>query len=345
MNLKDSVKKLLQQIDERQTKVTKRRFGLFDYQKATLARIGADMDLTRERIRQIEASALKKLGQKKNLEIIKEEIKRAKKASQKLGGIVVLSQAADIVIAKSERDKDNLHSLELILTLNQELKISKQNQRFTKYWYDKKYSNATIKKVAEKYQSILKEIAKPIKLEELIKEFSKTTLGKKSKLSKSALEQIIHINKNISRNNRGMVGLMSWPSINPKSAREKAYIVLKKAGKPLHYRKIAQKIKEENFFSKHNPTAPTVHNEVILDDRFVLIGKGVYALKEWGYRPGTVEDVIKDILKENPQGLERSKIINRVLKQRKVAKNTILANLNRKKDFIKKEDQVYSLAK
>jgi DNA-directed RNA polymerase delta subunit len=136
---------------------------------------------------------------------------------------------------------------------------------------------------------------------------------------------------------------MSWSSINPKSAREKAYIVLERAGKPLHYRKIAKQIKETNFYSDHNPTAATVHNEVILDDRFVLIGRGIYGLKKWGYRPGTVEDVIVSILKKHPKGLDRSKIVDKVLDQRKVAKNTTLANLNRKSEFIKKEDQIYAL--
>ncbi len=345
MNLKDSVEELLEKIDDRQQKVIKRRFGLFEYKKATLARIGADMDLTRERIRQIESTGLKKLRRKENLKIIKKELAKTKKAVKELGGLVVISQAADMVIGKSERDKDNLHSLELILTLIKDLKISKQNQNFVKYWYDKKYNNKTIRKIAKEYQSILKNVGEVTKLDKLIKQFKKTGLGKKTNLSQSALEQIVYINKNISIDNRGRVGLMSWSSVNPKSAREKAYLVLKKAGKPLHYREIAKNIKEENFYSKHNPTAPTVHNEVILDDRFVLIGKGVYALKEWGYQPGTVEDVIREILKDNPKGLERSKIIKKVLKQRRVAKNTILANLNRKKTFTKKEDQVYALSK
>ncbi len=343
MDLKKPVKKLVNSIDERQQRVIKRRFGLFEYKKATLARIGADMDLTRERVRQIEAAGLKELAKPSNIEIIDRELTKTKQAVRKLGGVVVISKAAEIVIASSNRDKDNLHSLELILTLISDLKISKGNQEFTKYWYDKKYDNKVIRKVAKSYEKILKDLDRPVKLDKLIKEFKKTALGKKVKLSKTALEQIVPIDKNVGEVGRSKVGLMSWSSINPKSAREKAYLILKKAGKPLHYREIAKRIIEENFYSKHNPTAPTVHNEVILDSRFVLIGRGVYALKEWGYTPGTVEEVIKSILKENPKGLERSKIVDKVLDQRRVAKNTILANLNRKKDFIRKKDQVYAL--
>jgi len=343
MDLRDSVKKLVESIDDRQNKVVKRRFGLFEFKKATLARIGADMNLTRERVRQIETAGLKELSENENLKTIEKELEKTKKASYKLGGIVVVSKAADIVIANSNRDKDNLHSLELILTLISDLKISKQNQEFVKYWYHKKYENKIIRRVAKEFEKILKEIDKPIQLEELISKFKKTGYGKKVKMYKSALEQIVSINKNIGEVGRNRVGLMNWNSINPKSAREKAYLILKKASKPLHYRQIAKLIKEEDFYSEHNPTAPTVHNEVILDDRFVLIGRGIYGLKEWGYTPGTVEEVIKSILKDNPEGLERSKIVNKVLDQRKVAKNTILANLNRKKDFKRKKDQVYVL--
>jgi DNA-directed RNA polymerase delta subunit len=343
MDLKESTKNLLEAIDKRPRKVIKRRFGLFDYQKATLARIGADMDLTRERVRQIESAGLKALTKNNNLATINKELKRVEKAVAKLGGIVVISQAANIVIGSSKRDKDNLHCLELILTLIPDLKISKQNQEFSKYWYDKNYDNKVIKKIAKEYRKILSNIGKPVKIDRFLNEFKKTTLGKKVKLSKVALEQIIHLDKKIAKNNSGQVGLMSWSSINPKSAREKAYIVLERAGKPLHYRKIAKQIKETNFYSDHNPTAATVHNEVILDDRFVLIGRGIYGLKKWGYRPGTVEDVIVSILKKHPKGLDRSKIVDKVLDQRKVAKNTILANLNRKSEFIKKEDQIYAL--
>jgi hypothetical protein len=345
MNLSKDVEKIFDVLKERQQKILARRFGLFDYKKATLARIGSDMNLTRERIRQIESSALKELDREENIKKISSSVNSIKKVIRELGGVIVIEQIADSIFRKSQRSKQETNALELILSILPDLKISKKNQNFRKYWYSKEYNKKIIDKIAREYRQILKEVKKPIKPDELIKQFSKTSLGKKTKLNQNALNQVIYIDKTIGINQNGKVGLMNWPAINPKSARDKAYLILREAGKPLHYREIAKRIKEENFYASHNPTAATVHNEVILDDRFVLIGRGIYALKEWGYQPGTVEDVIISILERRPKGMKKGDIVEKVLDQRKVAKNTVLANLNRREIFKKQDNQVYRLAK
>lgn len=57
------VRELLDQIDEREAKVLRLRFGLDGDQPLTLKQIGERVALTRERVRQIEHSALRKLSQ------------------------------------------------------------------------------------------------------------------------------------------------------------------------------------------------------------------------------------------------------------------------------------------
>lgn len=69
--LKDEIKFMLQGLTEREEKVIKLRYGLEDDKEHTLEEIGKEFNVTRERIRQIEAKALKKLRKPKNLTRLK----------------------------------------------------------------------------------------------------------------------------------------------------------------------------------------------------------------------------------------------------------------------------------
>ena len=135
---------------------------------------------------------------------------------------------------------------------------------------------------------------------------------------------------------------MSWPLVNPKSIRDKIYVILQKHGQPMHFTAIASAIKSSNFKRK-DVTTQAIHNELIKDDRFVLVGRGIYALGEWGYARGTVADVITGILrKESP--LHRDEIVRRVLDQRQVKPTTIILNLQGKKQFKRVAKATYALA-
>jgi len=104
-------------------------------------------------------------------------------------------------------------------------------------------------------------------------------------------------------------------------------LVFKKVGNPLHFREVTNLIE--------NAHLQTVHNEIIKDSRFVLVGRGIYALSEWGYYPGQVKEVILKILKESEKPLKKEEILEKVLSQRLVKENTILLNLSDKKYFLK----------
>ena len=118
-------------------------------------------------------------------------------------------------------------------------------------------------------------------------------------------------------------------------------IVLKKTGSPLHFVEIANKIAGAGF-DKKVVTTQAVHNELIRYDQFVLVGRGLYALKEWGYKKGTVADVIEGLLrKKNP--MTKQEIIQGVLKQRQVKKGTISLNLQKNPQFVRVGRAVYQL--
>ena len=173
------------------------------------------------------------------------------------------------------------------------------------------------KNTINEFSNKLREIGKPLSLKET-----------------GIFVSYLEVSKKILQNSNGLYGLKDWPEINPRGVKDKAYLVFKKLGKPLHFNEVAKLI--EGALSQ------TVHNELIKDPRFILVGRGIYALKEWGYTPGQVKDVIFKILKEDGP-LTQSEILERVLKQRLVKESTILLNLNNKKHFLRDTQGRYQI--
>jgi len=64
MNLREQLSHVLSTLTEREAKVIEMRFGLRDGNEHTLEEVGQEFQVTRERIRQIEAKALRKLKKK-----------------------------------------------------------------------------------------------------------------------------------------------------------------------------------------------------------------------------------------------------------------------------------------
>ena len=125
--------------------------------------------------------------------------------------------------------------------------------------------------------------------------------------------------------------------------RDKIYVILAGNGKPMHFSDISKAIKESDF-KRRNVTTQAIHNELIKDKRFVLIGRGIYALDSWGYSKGTVSDIIADILRKAGEPLHRDEIVRRVLKSRRVKETTILLNLQSKPEFKRVAKATYALA-
>ena len=138
-------------------------------------------------------------------------------------------------------------------------------------------------------------------------------------------------------------GLAKWPAVNPKNIRDKIYVILESHKEPMHFSDIAAEIANSDFKRK-NVTVQAIHNELIKDSRFVLIGRGIYALNSWGYSKGTVADIIKGILERASTPLTREEIVKQVLKTRKVKETTILLNLQNKQLFKKVDKNLYTIA-
>ncbi len=210
-----------------------------------------------------------------------------------------------------------------------------------KVYFLKDFSLDTWQEMKEGAKNILTDMKETLSGEELYKEFTKKH-GKK--FSYDHFINFMAVSKDIKQNVFGRWGLATWSDIKPRGTREKAYLVLKTGGKPLHFRDIAKLIDEHGLHQKKRQSHPqTVHNELIKDKRFVLVGRGIYALSEWGYKKGTVKEVISEILKEAKEPLTREEILERVLSIRQVKKSTIIINLNTFFDRVAKN--TYTLKK
>ncbi len=195
-------------------------------------------------------------------------------------------------------------------------------------------------KVKDTLQSLVADISKHGQL--VTRPDFSASFASNYNLHDEAVTSYLEISKKIQENKEGKLGLTDWPEINPRGVKDKAFLVFKRENKPLHFREITSLIDTLDVSQGEKKThAQTVHNELIKDARFVLVGRGTYALGEWGYVAGTIKDIIAKTLKEKPHLVSQDEIVKEVLGQRLVARNTVMINLNNKKYFDKGVDGKY----
>ena len=329
--IKDSIAEL----KENEKKVICGRFGINEPRK-TLSAIGKDLKLSRERIRQVEKEALKKLAIK-IVEKEKTNITTVLNVFEKNGGITNHENIAEKFLEASFRgDKNEFNSLNLIFTIIPQIKKVEKTRELESSWVLSSISREEVLKVINDWVDHLEKVKHPLTLDVLVKAHPDH-----AKYELTFLSELPHVSKKLIKTETGHIGLSSWPEVNPRNVRDKIYYILKKENAPLHFDAIAKKINEQNF-SKKKVVRATVHNELIADSRFVLVGRGIYALSEWGYKPGTVQDIIRSLLLENKK-MPIKDIVEAVSRQRSVKKNTILINLQTKSEFIKIDKDSYAL--
>ena len=330
------VKESLSALKDNERIVLTSRFGI-DSERKTLSAIGKGLDLSRERIRQIEKDALKKIAVS-IIEKNNDQIERIVEHFEASGGISSHNMIAEKFLDKAyAQEKNEFNSLHLIFVLMPQLMKIEKTRELEEGWIMAKLSKDDVVAIINEWVQHLAKAKKPETLDVLL-----NNNPQHRKYEMTFLSELPTISKKLVKTEAGLIGLSTWPEVNPRNVRDKIYFVLKKSGKPMHFEEIAAQIKEEKF-EKKNIVKATVHNELIADDRFVLVGRGIYALREWGYLPGTVSSIIKEILKDKPEGLSVEEIVKSVMKQRIVRKNTILINLQTKPEFSKVSKNIYQL--
>ena len=321
---------VLNDLPSRTNNVIERRFGLKEGKRETLESIGENYGITRERVRQIEEEGFSKI----QLKGIEKVFKYFSDKIESLGGL----KKEDVLLSSLGGEKQQNQVL-FLLTLANGLEKHSEDNDFHCFWTKDKKAIDSAKKVISLTLNKLKKDKTTYTLDELFN-IQKSSLSKIRKMNKDIFQSYIEVSKNIQENGDNQIGLNEWVEINPKGVKDKAYLILKKQGKPLHFRKVADLIGSSSCFEKNRVHTATVHNELIKDPRFVLVGRGLYALVEWGYEPGIVKDVIIKVLK-GKKPLSKDEIAEKVLEQRIVKRNTIFLNLQDKNCFFKNSQGKY----
>lgn len=326
----------------RQKEIVVQRFGIGGGKPKTLALLGKKYGVTRERIRQIEVSALKVLEkQSESNEQILSMYRRCIEHLESIGGI----RRADFLLNDLKfvlRDQALSDPyVELLFGIFRSPRFFLENKEFYGFWYLKPDSIKELKRFVIKIAQLLK-TKKELVIER--KKFDDVfgQAARHHKMSDFIALNFILNSKQFAVNPFGDTGLVSWPEIKPKTVRDKSYLVLKKRQSPLHFRDIAQEINKIKFDGK-KAHPQTVHNELIKDKRFVLVGRGLYSLKEFGIEEGTAREIIHKLLKKHGPS-DINKVVQLVSQQRVLKHNTIVLNLQNKKYFKRLSDGRYHIS-
>ncbi len=316
----EAFNKVISGFPERSQAIIKARYGVDSGKPKTLEEIGRENKITRERVRQIIQEILKKVrSMKDNFLIVEMEEKIAFTIEKKSG----IMEKSKLVLEAGKNDLNEMATVKFFLDCLGSFTGIEIKDELKKSYVLPGFNLSEWKKIKNEAKKILDTVKTVMTPDELNSNISKNL---KVKIN-SKLFDWLEVSDEIKRNNFGKWGLADWGEISPKSTREKAHLVLKETKKPLHFHKIAELI-DKYKLNKKKTHPQTVHNELIKDDRFVLVGRGTYALSSWGYKRGTIKEVLKEILKNSPKPMKRENILLEVMKIRQVKKSTIMINLN-----------------
>lgn len=322
---------------DREREIISRRFGLTG-QKETLEQIGELLNITRERVRQLEKAILVRLkigaedGQVAELAAAEKLIIRN---LTELGRVARTSDLAERIFGHKATATERAE-LTFLSTISANLTAIDENDYYYAAIGIAEYGDAkSVHKRVDEIVDIIKKNGEPMTIDQLDEKLSYE--------HPDHIRAIASISKQLANLN-GLWGLAKWPTVNPRNIRDKIFVVLESKKEPMHFSKIAEAISNSDFRRK-NVTVQAIHNELIKDSRFVLIGRGIYALSSWGYARGTVSDIITNILSKADGPLSREEIVKQVLKARKVKETTVLLNLQNKQLFEKVDKDHYTLAK
>jgi hypothetical protein len=329
------IKRLLSVLGDRSQDVITSRFGLgSDTKRMTLEAIGKKYKITRERVRQIENYSIINIRKSKEYAKDKPVFDELKKILSDLGSTV----SEEDFLKHISKDKATQNQIHFLLVVGEDFSKEKEDTEFKHRWtVDKELSKRIHNSLRQLYSTLSDD---EILLEsDMIEKFLEHLKDVADKYKNEEIaKRWLALSKLIDKNPLGEWGKTDSPNINAKGMRDYAYLVIRRHGSPIHFREVAKLITE--LFHKKAHVA-TTHNELIKDPRFVLVGRGLYALSEWGYMSGVVKDVIKGILEKNGP-LTKDEIVQKVLKERYVKENTIMVNLQNPKYFRKGKDGKYT---
>src|SRR3989338_2318494 len=280
---KKVTKKITSHLQDRASDVIMNRFGLTSD--------GKKYNITRERVRQVEDAALaliKKSNAYKGEQAVFEELKQL---IHKLGSIVAEHELLSY-ISKDQTTQNHIH---FFLVLGDAFKKYREDEHFHARW-------SVDDAMTDKVHDSLKKLYASLKDEDLVPEtemikkfFDQMKDFAEQYKNEEVARRWLSMSKSVAKNPLGEWGKASSPNIRTRGVKDYAFLVMRRHGSPMHFREVADAISKTFCKKTHYATC---HNELIKDSRFVLVGRGMYALAEWGYKTGIAREVIEDILKK-----------------------------------------------
>lgn len=343
----ETVNELLKLLSAKEADVLRRRYGLGATEAETLETIGQSYKVTRERVRQIQHWAIAHLKQSpRTTELLHGLTLVLQQLLESHGGLLLEEELLQRLQSSGESNLQREAAVRFLLEQLLPEKVERvESTRYKPYWKLKFSATAFLDDVIVTAEKLLLSAGKPLPQALVLRQLQATDLVRThaDQLNSDVLLSYLAVSTTVEHNPFGELGLRTWGTIVPKRMHDKILLVMRKHGKPMHFQDITKRINEIGF-DHRQAYPPTVHNELILNKEYVLVGRGMYALREWGYRPGVVAEVIEAILRQADQPMNREELIAKVLEQRLVKKNTIALALTNKNKFRRLADGRYTLA-
>ena len=330
IQVKQSVNTALQALSKQQRDVVALRFGLDGKKKWVLQEIADKYSLTRERIRQIQNTALKHLGKDPCVKALATAVDSIEEVLRTCGGVASEERLCLSCEASTKEEKNYVY---LLLTIADRFSHSPETDDVEKFWYLDDGSR-------DRVHGILRHLHDEIGKD---KERILTDADLKGILATAPHQcpedhtVITDLSKNVYSNYRDEWGSKDHPEIALNTIAGHITVVLRTEGKPLHFAEISDRISKAKGEPCHRESC---HNELVRRKEFILVGRGMYALENMGYRPGTIADIIVAILKE--QGpMKQADVIDRVKQERLVKDQSIISALNNGATFSQNDSKEY----
>jgi len=338
---KEIISALIDILTEKEQDIIIGRFGLSGNRIMTLASIGEKYSVTRERIRQVQNYTVAKLKRNAKNTKLQELHLELTKLMTKNGNLISEADLEAFLVKKYPEHADSLPELKLACVLHENIIQEYNRVDYLPHYRHQELAFSLVKTIDLRSAAILKKRQQTYPVNELAKKIQDELNAQHQRVSLQTIYSAWNLDRRLVVKN-DEVSIKSWRHINPRTLNDKINYVLREEHEALHYSQITKKIIAKDFDEK-DISVQAIHNELINNQDFVLIGRGIYALKTWGYKAGTVADVLESILAKNgPMHLED--LTEAVLQRRKVKKITVQINLNSKKHkFLKNKAGQYEL--
>lgn len=318
----------LQTLSERNQIVIKKRFGIAG-SRETLDEIGEVLGVTRERIRQIERKALKRLAFRSTYVVVSRVKALGNDVLEISGGVLPEKLAGKRFQEFMELgDVRAEGALKLILELNDEVSWLPR----TRTWVRDDLVDTVIA-IQRLLVQLLKDEYAPVSALKFLEKFEELWLEQTDSHppSEQLIMSCVMTDPLLLIDEQGRVGLEKWT----RHRLDEMVLALREIGEPAHYKAIAEKT---NLLlpPEQRTTAKNIHAHISrLPEVFVRVGHGVFGLAEWGLSDdGNLANAAARVLREAGKNLHIEEITDRVLETWKARPGSVEAAMVQDARFV-----------